>query len=418
VCKERLSTVDALVRNPSGRRTIIRNDVTSGSVRTTQGGAAVVRPARIASKPTTRRSAKGRIKSSTVAVYAGVFSLLVAVIALGYRAPQQEIAVSAASPITDTTQGSGPKLAINEVVASDVAASVAQTAALAIAPNVAERAISSRVEATYATASSSSVAKPAIVAVTNTASRHVEKYTVLDGDTVDSVAAKFNISTNTVKWANDLTGNSLVVGAELEILPRDGVLYTVKDGDTIEKIAEKYKSEAALITAYNDLELNGVTAGLRIVVPGGELPEAERPGYVAPRLVSNSGGGTVSGSLGYGWGGRAGSVGNRYAFGNCTFYAYERRAALGRPVGSFWGNAKTWAGFAQAQGYAVNRTPAAGAVLVDTQGYYGHVAVVERVLANGDVVISEMNNYAYGGFNIVNNRTLTPGQAALYQYVH
>ena len=60
---------------------------------------------------------------------------------------------------------------------------------------------------------------------------------------------------------------------------------------------------------------------------------------------------------------------------------------------------------------------AAGAVLVEA-GSPGHIGVVEQVLPNGDVVISEMNNAAYGGFNIVNNRTIPAGQASLYQYVH
>jgi surface antigen len=51
-------------------------------------------------------------------------------------------------------------------------------------------------------------------------------------------------------------------------------------------------------------------------------------------------------------------------------------------------------------------------------GYFGHVAVVERVLANGDIVITEMNNLAYGGFNRVNDRTISAGQAGAYQYIH
>ncbi len=61
--------------------------------------------------------------------------------------------------------------------------------------------------------------------------------------------------------------------------------------------------------------------------------------------------------------------------------------------------------------------PTAGSILVDQAGYFGHVAVVERVLGNGDIVITEMNNYAYGGYNIVNDRTISAGQASAYQYI-
>ncbi len=43
---------------------------------------------------------------------------------------------------------------------------------------------------------------------------------------------------------------------------------------------------------------------------------------------------------------------------NCTWYVYERRLQLGRPISSFWGNANTWATSARAAGFVVNNTPA------------------------------------------------------------
>src|SRR5690606_36357452 len=104
----RLTTVDALVGNSSGRRTIIRNDFTSRSARATQGGIAVVPRdtpiAQASPRPTTKRSSKGRIKSSTVAIYTSVFVLLVAVIAVGYRAPQETGTAALAAPVASTQQ--------------------------------------------------------------------------------------------------------------------------------------------------------------------------------------------------------------------------------------------------------------------------------------------------------------------------
>ncbi len=363
-------------------------------------------------KPKTKRAAKGRIKSSTVAIYTGVFALLVAVIAIGYRTPQESSATASAAPATATAEAGQP--AVNEVVATDIAASVAAATELAVAPNVAERAISTRIQSEYAaTSSASTISKPVIVEPSE-ASRNITNYTVVEGDTVNSVADKFGITTDTVKWANNLTSDSLIVGTKLEILPRNGIVYTVKEGDTIESIANKYKADASLLTTYNDLELNGVVAGLKIVVPNGELPETERPGYRAPVAVSRS---TTAGN-GVAYSGfRAGSVGNRYAFGNCTWYAYERRAAIGRPVGSFWGNGGSWAYSGAASGFTVNNTPAAGAVFVEA-GSPGHAGIVESVNPDGSIVVSEMNNAAYGGFNIVNSRTISAGQAAVYRYVH
>lgn len=109
--------------------------------------------------------------------------------------------------------------------------------------------------------------------------------------------------------------------------------------------------------------------------------------------------------------------GNRYAPGNCTWYAYERRLQLGRPIGSFWGNAAQWSGSALAAGLNVNNTPDVGSILVDFTGYYGHVAVVEELLPGGGVRISEMNSAWGGGFNIVSGRVLSALEARLYLYI-
>ncbi len=345
-------------------------------------------------------------------------------IAIGYRTPQEEVAISSATPVADVTQSGVAKPAVNDVVATNIAASVAQTAALAVAPNVAERAVSTKVEAEYASTDSSSAAKPAMMAVVDT-NRDISKYTAVEGDTVDSIAAKFSVSVDTIKWANDLKANTVTVGSELTILPRDGVLYTVKDGDTIEKIAEKYQSDASLITTSNDLELNGLSAGLRIIVPNGVLPETERPGYVAPRAATPASSGYFAGySSGFGgqtWAIKVGTpmyAGNKYAVGNCTAYAYDRRMEMGRPVGGMWGNAATWAMNAQSSGYAVNRTPAVGAV-IQNGGGYGHVGVVERLLPNGDIEISEMNAYVSGGgWNRVSGRVVPATSVGQYMYIH
>ena len=342
-------------------------------------------------------------------MYASVFVLLVVLIAIGYRAPQEVSGVANAAPLTSAPVADNTQTkAVNSVVASNIAASVATATNLSVAPSVTSLAISTEIESKLPSTDDSSISKPTIIQVSS-ASRKITNYTVAAGDTTDSIAAKFGISKTTLKWANNLTSDNLTVGKTLDILPRDGIVYTVKSGDTVQSIADKYKSDISTITTYNDLEISGVTSGLKIIVPNGQLPNTEQPGYVAPVTYSATGG--------YYAGYRAGSVGNRYAYGNCTWYAYERRAAMGMAVGSFWGNGGSWAYSARAGGYTVNNVPSYGAILVEA-GSPGHVAVVESVADDGTVVISEMNNSAYGGFNIINNRTISAGQAAIYQYIH
>lgn len=253
------------------------------------------------------------------------------------------------------------------------------------------------------------------------ANREITKHIAKEGETIQSVAVQYNLQPDTVRWANNLEKDAIDTGKELTIPPVDGVVYTTKAGDTPAAIAAKYKSDEARVVSFNDLEISGMTAGKQIVIPGGVLPEELRPGYQAP--VGNVSREAINNAVGTGYRVNTkiaqASAGNRYAYGNCTWYAYERRAQMGKPVGSFWGNANTWAIYARSSGYTVNKNPAAGAVLVDTTGYYGHVGVVESINpATGDVTISEMNNYSYGGFGIVNKRTLTAGQAAAYTYIH
>lgn len=396
----------------SGRRTIIRNQISGTQA---QGSVAASKPQTLV-RPSAkvRKAAKGRIKSSTVAIYASVFVLLMVLIAIGYRTPQQESGVANTAPLTTApAEATADKTAVNDVVASNIAANVATATNLSVAPSVASLAISTQIQSEMPSSDDSSISKPQIIQVSS-ASRKITQYTVAPGDTTDTIAAKYGISKNTLKWANNLSSDNLTVGSNLDILPRDGISYTVKAGDTAQSIADKYKSDASTITTYNDLEISGLTPGLKIIVPNGTLPTTEQPGYVAP--VAYSASSRSSGGASYA-GFRAGSVGNKYAYGNCTWYAYERRAQMGMPVGSFWGNGGSWAYSGRAAGYVVNNTPSYGAVLVEA-GSPGHVAVVESVAPDGTVVVSEMNNSAYGGFNIVNNRTISAGQASLYQYVH
>lgn len=87
-----------------------------------------------------------------------------------------------------------------------------------------------------------------------------------------------------------------------------------------------------------------------------------------------------------------------YGMPNCTCYAYGRWYELlgSKPTMLPLGNAGTWYDQAPAS-ISKGSTPALGAIIVmyDPYGYYaGHVAVVEQILANGDIVTS---NSAYGG---------------------
>jgi murein DD-endopeptidase MepM/ murein hydrolase activator NlpD len=106
----------------------------------------------------------------------------------------------------------------------------------------------------------------------------ITNYKVQTGDTVSGIAQKFNISVNTVLWANDLRRDSnLKVGTNLIILPISGVKHTVKSGDTIQSIALKYKGDATEIVAYNDLPGDKIKIGDEIMIPDGEMTSTAAP---------------------------------------------------------------------------------------------------------------------------------------------
>lgn len=266
----------------------------------------------------------------------------------------------------------------------------------------------------------STISKPQLVGVDNGV-RSVISYSVADGDTIDSIATKFNLSKQTIKWANNMTSDSLTVGSKLKIPPVDGVLYTVKAGDTIDSIAKKYDVDKTRLVLYNDLDLGGLKAGDQIILPAGVLPNNERPGYVAPVVTFSSYVGQGTGFGGRTWyikTGTATLAGNTYAHGNCTAYAYDRRVEMGLPVSNQWGNAVTWAARAASEGLKVDRTPSVGAIMQNGGGF-GHVAIVESVLPNGDVSVSEMNAYvAGGGYNVVSGRIILAANAGQYLYIH
>lgn len=98
-------------------------------------------------------------------------------------------------------------------------------------------------------------------------------YVVREGDTFSGIAEMFNVSVNTILWANDIArGSKLQVGQTLVILPVSGVQYVVKKGDTVASIAKKYKGDADEIRHFNDLgEDATLSVGTTLIIPDGEI---------------------------------------------------------------------------------------------------------------------------------------------------
>ncbi|MBI5071950.1 M23 family metallopeptidase [Candidatus Falkowbacteria bacterium] len=119
----------------------------------------------------------------------------------------------------------------------------------------------------------------------------VIEYQVEGGDTIGTIAEKFNIGVTTILWANKLTSTSTIrPGDKLVILPTSGVLHQVKTGDTVEKIAKYYNTDAEKVLEFNALpDASDIKVGEYIIVPDGKVPApapAPRPSVAGRNTVN------------------------------------------------------------------------------------------------------------------------------------
>lgn len=119
--------------------------------------------------------------------------------------------------------------------------------------------------------------------------REIIEYTVEPGDSLLDIAEKFNISLETLLWANDLTKNSIIrPGQKLIILPVSGVIHYVKSGDTLSEIAKKYKGDINEIIAFNELSGEGdIYVGDILIIPNGVLPSSPKSEYSETPLAKS-----------------------------------------------------------------------------------------------------------------------------------
>ena len=104
-------------------------------------------------------------------------------------------------------------------------------------------------------------------------------YTIQGGDTVSTIADKFGVSEDSIRWQNSLIGDKIKVGNTLQILPVTGVAHKVQKGDTVYSIAKRYDAEAQAIAdfpfnTFSNDETFELAIGQTIIVPEGIMPKA------------------------------------------------------------------------------------------------------------------------------------------------
>jgi surface antigen/LysM repeat protein len=237
------------------------------------------------------------------------------------------------------------------------------------------------------------------------------KYTVADGDDLKSVAARFDVTVDELRWSNPSLGTATKPqrGQVLLIPPIAGVVVQVRHGDTVQSLAAVWHVDPSSIEDFNYLRdpSADLTDGRLLVLPAGHGSVlTPQPTSINLPIAAGS-----RGTFAIKVGGTLGPYAvTRFPWGQCTFYV-----ATKVPI-PWLGNAYQWYAAAQAAGWPVGSTPRAGSIMVDWESrYYGHVAYVEAIFADGSWEVSEMN---YVGTGVVDHRIIRPGEVPLIGFIY
>ena len=126
-------------------------------------------------------------------------------------------------------------------------------------------------------------------------------YQVVSGDTLSSIAKKFDINVDTLYGANKGLKTTIREGQEIIILPVKGALHTIVSGDTLSTIARKYGVDMQKIADFNGIE-STLVIGKKLIVPGATLTTGQSVGSSGASNLPNYSGYYAIPVAGYNWG--------------------------------------------------------------------------------------------------------------------
>lgn len=255
-------------------------------------------------------------------------------------------------------------------------------------------------------------------------SQSVDYYTTQikdDSSSVEKVilayASPDGFASSSASIVTQVTDRALPVPPE-EDNSNKTIKYTIQNGDTLTALGWKYEVKLATLKYVNNIDdENLIKPGMTIKIPqrGYEVSgtliakkEAEKKAKLAAnsrntsiRSASSSRTPTVRVS--------AGSKNNAYPYGWCTYYVATRRSVPGG-----WGDAKAWLSSAKRSGYSTGKSPSAGAILVSSESFWGHVSYVESV-SDDSFVVSEMN---YKGWGVTSRRSIPINSGIIRGFIY
>ena len=124
-------------------------------------------------------------------------------------------------------------------------------------------------------------------------------YVVKRGDSLYSIAQRYNITVDELKRINNLTSNNIIIGQKLyiptreDILQEDYTIYTVQRGDTLFSIARKFNVSVEELLTLNRLNSLDITIGQQLLIPTngieivGVVDYTIKPGDTLWKIASN-----------------------------------------------------------------------------------------------------------------------------------
>ncbi|MCU5746986.1 LysM peptidoglycan-binding domain-containing protein [Staphylococcus sp. SQ8-PEA] len=320
-----------------------------------------------------------------------------------------------------------------------------------------------------------SVVGTSAIAAIASASAEAATYTVKSGDSLWSIASKYNLSVAKLKSLNNLNSNMIFPNQTLHVSSSQSTptnsgnsnssstyTYTVKSGDTLYGIANRAGVSYSQIMRLNRFSNTIIYPGQKIVLRGNGATSSsnnKRSTSSNSSTVYTVQSGDSLSSIAYKYGttytqimalnhlnnyfiypGQSLRVSgspsttshsssqessyrtpvfnhaNLYDWGQCTWHAFNRRAQIGKGISTYWWNANNWDDAALRDGYVVDHRATVGSILQSDLGYYGHVAFVERINGDGSLLVSEMNYSAAPG--ITTYRTIPAYQVSSFKYIH
>ncbi|MCK9273142.1 LysM peptidoglycan-binding domain-containing protein [Candidatus Gracilibacteria bacterium] len=246
-------------------------------------------------------------------------------------------------------------------------------------------------------------------------------YTIQNGDSLGYIADKFGVSVNSIIWSNDFSKNKVLKpGDTIKIPPVSGIVYNVTSGDNLDSIASKYKIDKLAILEQNQLDASGeLKIGQQLILPGAVKPEPPKPIIVKSTepvkkllVKKDTKKQTPKTQLKSGYSIKYTGKGNKFAWGNCTYFVANHKNVTWR------GNAGQWIQNAKAAGVPTGSEAAPGAI-ISFRGsgynpYYGHVGLVVGVEGN-DVIVKDMN---YRRLNEVTVRRINKNDSSIKGYIY